>query len=468
MKELCHITGNHPLALELFASRLQSEFIKPSDYLKDIQSDPLGRLSDEKKFDVFLDAASASLAEVLHHSYASLDEELVDRYFLLMCCFAPYGINEELIVQAYDDLAKAEGPSISWPIFHSSVANFLIRSRSIRLSLSSDEIYRNIKTLTIRASSSRSCLASCGHTKIISPVRRCAGKNLISMRRSELAQENELWEACANLHEYEADIEVGIQEQIESLDKAYQIIEQHLPQQKRRLPGLRLRLGKAHRTAGQLNEALDDFNKADVLYREIGDVDPAEAASLRFELGDTYLALGRYAEAEKTLSDALNLALTDLDNSAPEVLQLRQALARHALYLGDYDTAEAGFTEILGDRKKFYIAQPDATSAAGLASAHADLSRLALARAHYADAIRAAEDALAITKEYHDESDPDCSHLYLLLGTIHYEFGDYGLAEEQLDKARQDFLTTFGEWHPSYARALIALGEVYRKQGKIR
>ena len=94
-----------------------------------------------------------------------------------------------------------------------------------------------------------------------------------------VAQEGELWEACAQLHEYDADIEIGIQEQIESLDKAYQIIEQHLPQQKRRLPGLRLRLGKAHRTAGQLHEALADFNQAEDLYREIEDVDPAEAAS---------------------------------------------------------------------------------------------------------------------------------------------------------------------------------------------
>ena len=35
-----------------------------------------------------------------------------------------------------------------------------------------------------------------------------------------------------------------------------------------------------------------------------------------------------------------------------------------------------------------------------------------------------------------------------------------------LNKARQNFLTTFGERHPNYARALIALGEVHRKQGK--
>lgn len=74
-----------------------------------------------------------------------------------------------------------------------------------------------------------------------------------------VAQEGELWEAYAQLLEYEAAIETGIPEQIESLDKANEIIEKHLPQRKRRLPGLRLRLGKAHRAAGQLHEAVADF-----------------------------------------------------------------------------------------------------------------------------------------------------------------------------------------------------------------
>jgi tetratricopeptide (TPR) repeat protein len=466
LKELCRITGNHPLALELCASHLQSEFIKPSDYLKDIQPDPLGRLSDEKKSEVSLGAGTASLSEVLRHSYASLDEKLVDPYFLLMCCFAPHGINKDLIVQAYEEPGEG-GLALD------QLANISFIRRELLNTLSLHPLVAQFG----RALQKQKDFDYPGKfAEVMLGFLRAHDNNLASedVRREKphidealrVAQDGELWEVCAHLHEYDADIKAGIQEQIDSLDKAYQIIEQHLPQQKRRLPGLRLRLGRAHRTAGRPREALADFNKAEVLYREIEDVDPAEAASLSFELGDTYLTLGQYAEAEKTLSDALKVASITFDNSAPEVLQLRQALAKHALNLGDYDTADAALTEILGYREKFYSAHPDATSAARLASVHADLSRLALARAHYADAIRAAEDALTITQEYYNESDPDCCHLYLLLGTIHYESGDYGPAEEQLDKARRDFLTTFGEGHPNYASALIALSEVYRKQGK--
>jgi tetratricopeptide (TPR) repeat protein len=466
LKEICHLTGNHPLALELCASRLQSGYIKPTDYLQRLQPDALSRLSDETENDVFFGAGTSRLLDVLHDSYASLDQKLVDRYFLLMCCFASHGVNEELLVHAYGNsaegrevlerlaavsLIRREHPTTL--VLHPLVTQF---GRALQKTGNVDYPSKFVEVMLGFLRAHENNLAS-------EEVRREKPHIDEALR---VAQEHKLWEPWATLHEYEAVIESGIQEQIDSLDKAYQIIEQHLPGQKRKLPALRLRLGKAHRTAGRLREALADFNKAEVLYREIENIDPAEAASLRFELGDTRLALGQYAEAEKTLSDALNMALTDLDNYAPEVLQLRRALAEHALYLGNYDTAEAGFTDILGYREKFYTTQPDATSAAGLASAYADLSRLALARGHYADAIRAANDALTITKDYHNESDPEFSHLHLLLGTIYYESGDYGPAEEQLDKARRNLLTTFGEWHPNYARALIELGEVHRKQGK--
>ncbi|MBV5328923.1 MAG: tetratricopeptide repeat protein, partial [Chlorobium sp.] len=467
LKKLCHIKGNHPLALELIAAHLQSGFIKPSDYLNDIQSDPLGRFNDEKKSDASLDAGTASIAEILLHGYSSLNEELVGRYFLLMCCFAPHGINEELVVQSYDK--PSEGGRALDELSHISFIRREPTNNMLSLHPLVAQFGRDLQKHKDFDYPGK-------FTEVMLGFLRAHQDNLTSeaVRREKphidevlrLVQDNALWEPFATLHEYNAVIEVGFQEKIESLKKAYQIIEQHLPTQKRRLLSLRLRLGKVRRTAGQLNDALVDFNQAEALYREIRDIDSAELASLRFELGATRLALGSYPEAEKTLSDALDMALTDLDDSSPEVLQIRQALAEHALYLGKYDRAEAGFTEILGDRKKFYDTQPDATSAAGLASAHADLSRLSLARAHYPDAIRAANEALTITKEYYKESDPECAQIYLLLGAIHYKSGEYVPATEQLDKARSDFSSTFGESHPDYAKTLIALGEVYRKQGK--
>ncbi|MBN2592118.1 MAG: tetratricopeptide repeat protein, partial [Sedimentisphaerales bacterium] len=467
LEEICRITGNYPFALDICASRLQRGFTMPADYLKEIRTDPLGRLNAEKKSGILVDVGSPNMTELLRNSYISLDEKLVERYFLLMCCFAPYGINEELIRQAYempleggevlDQLAGISfirrESSTNTLSLHPLITQF---GRDLRKQKDFDYSEKFVEVILDFLQAHENNIAS-------DEVRREKPHINEALR---VAQDKKLWEACARLHEYTAVIEASVQEQIEALDKAYQIIEQHLSQQKRRLLSLRLRLGKARRTAGQLKDALADFNQAEVLHSEIENVDPAETASLRFQLGAIRLDLGRYTEAEKILSDALKAASTVLDNSAPEVLQLRQALAEHALYVGNYDTAEAGFKEILGDREKFYKTQPDATSAAGLASAHADLSRLALARAHYADAIQAANDALTFIKEYHNETDPDCSNLYLLLGTIHYEAGDYSLAEKQLEKACRDFLATFGEGHPNYARTLVALGDVYRKQGK--
>ena len=467
LKELCQIKGNHPLALELIASHLQSGFIRPSNYLKDIQSDPIGRFNDEKESDFSLDPGTASLAEILLHGYSGLNEELVGRYFLLMCCFASHGINEELITQSYDKPSEGERaldelsrnsfirrePTNNTLSLHPLVAQF---GRALQKHKDFDYPGKFTEVMLgfLRAH----------QDKLNSEAVRREKPHIDEVLR--LAQDKALWEPLATLHEYNAVIEVGFQEKIESLKKAYQIIVKYLPTQKRRLLSIRLRLGKVRRTAGQLNDALDDFNQAEALYREIRDVDPAELASLRFELGATRLALGSYPEGEKILSDALAMALTYFDVSSPQVLQFRQALAELALYLGNYDSAEAGFTEILSERKKFYTTQPDPTSAAGLASAHADLSRLALARAHYSDAIRVANEALTITKEYYKESEPECSQIYLLLGIIHYKSGEYVPAEKQLDKALSDFSATFGESHPDYAKTLIALGEVYRKQGK--
>ncbi len=129
LREICRVTGNHPLALELCASRLQSEFIKPSDYLKVIQPDPLGRLSDEVKSEESLGAGTASLAELLRHSYANFDQKLVERYFLLMCCFAPHGINKEIILHAYGEPAEG-GEALE------QLANFSFIRRELNNSLS--------------------------------------------------------------------------------------------------------------------------------------------------------------------------------------------------------------------------------------------------------------------------------------------------------------------------------------------
>ena len=465
LNEICRIIGNHPLALELCASRLQSAFFMPSDYLQFIRPDPLMRLGDENMNDVSIGTGTASLWKIFRNSYASLDEKLVDPYFLLMCCFAPQVINQGHIIQAYGKpdegvraLDKLANVSFVRREQHNTLSLHPLVAQLGRVLLKDKDFDYPGKFVDVMLGFLRA-----HDDSLTSEVVRREKLQIDEALR--IAEMRSLWDACANLYEYDSDIEAGLQEQIKALENAYHIIEQYLPEQKRRLPGLRLRLGKVHSAAGRVRQALDDFNQAESQYRRIKDVDPAEAASLYYALGDTYLALGRYAEAGETLSDALEKAATHLDDSAPEVLQLRQALARHALYLGDYDKAGTGLSKVLEERKKFYDAHPDAASASGLVAVHADLSRLELTRAHYLEAMQAANAALAIIKDF-KENDLDRSQLYLLIGDIQYESGAYNQAEEQLEKVCQDILATFGERHPNYGRALKALGEVHRKQGK--
>lgn len=177
-----------------------------------------------------------------------------------------------------------------------------------------------------------------------------------------------------------------------------------------------------------------------MLYREINDIAPVDAASLRFELGSTHLTLGRYAKAEKTLSDALDMALTaDLDKSAQEVLQLRQALAEHALAVGNYDKTQNRVS------RRLLTIEKNSMSPNPILNRRTDclLHTLILAdflspelttlmqykqrMMHYQSQKSIIARAIQIVAIYFYSS-----------GTIYYEAGDYGKAEELLEKASSD------------------------------
>jgi hypothetical protein len=52
---------------------------------------------------------------------------------------------------------------------------------------------------------------------------------------------------------------------IELLNRAYQLIEEHLPHEKRKLLDIFVQLGKAYKTKEQFKEALAEFDKARTL-----------------------------------------------------------------------------------------------------------------------------------------------------------------------------------------------------------
>ena len=467
LKEICQIMGHHPLALELCASYLQDEFTNPVQFLSDLQQEnPLDFMINQPEFHDLLLTGEANLFQMLLKNYQSLDTKLVDPYFLLMSCFASHGINSELIINAYYDPVSGKGAlnelSKYSLIYHEAndriylhplVAEF---GKSLEKTKSENYNKKFVEVIMDFLHRHKDKL-SLENTQIELPH--------IEKAR-EVSKQIGLWELSAQLHMYEADIVKGIDTQIDLLNGAYKIISDRLFDQKRQLPNLHVRIGKAHRKKGQPKEAIEAFEYAETLYATFPNVEPKEIAKLQFEIGNSYLALGKYALAGERLEHALNIAIKDasLDIIAPEVTQICQALAILDLFLGNYEDAEQQFIEILEHRLKFYNSRPEEASLE-VSSSYGDLSRLALERGNYAVSTEYAKKARKVIVEHNKQAEPAYGELLLHIGEIHIQSGKFRLAQEHIEDSLESFKNTYGERHPSYARALIALGEVHRIRG---
>ena len=470
LREICDLMGNYPLALELCASYLQSVVVKPTDLLQDLQDEPLEHLANHPEFREFLNEGEANLLEILSRNYDSLNRKLVDPYFLLLCCFAPRGINVNLIVNAYGD-SREGGKALTMLDSHSMI---YIESQNL--------IYLHPLVAQFGKFLQKT-ISDDYHNKFVDVITGFLQENIDSLpgeavkkelphifEAIKVALEYQLWIDAVQLHEYCAEIVDGVDTEIEMLEKACEIIDKRdLYDQKRKLPDLHVRLGKARRKKGQPTQALDEFDEAGTLYSELSEVDPAEVAMFQFELGDVLVALGRYKEAGKILTRALNTALKEasFDESAPVVNQIKQSQARRELILGNYKVAESKLEEILQHRLSFHASFPSQKSIKGVITSYADLSWLDLEQGDYNHAIQKAQEAQNWIEEfYQDKNDPIYGDLSFLLGRIHFSSGEYNQAKGYLDTAKQIFSKAYGEKHSSYARALTAQGEVYRKLGE--
>jgi len=470
LKKICEIMGNHPLALEQCASFLQSSLDLPTDFLKELgeKENALSHFANKQYFQIFLGEGEVNLLDVLTRNYNSLDRKRNDRYFLLMCWFAPHGINNDLIINAYgkanegkealqelaeNSLIYRETPrTVS---LHPLVARF---GRSLSKTLNADYHKKFVEVTFEFLKKNRDSLSSEEVRAELPHV----------FEAIEVSREHGFWDLSAQLHLYCAKIVAGMDKRIELLNAAHRLIEEHLPNEKRKLLDIFVQLGKTYRTKEQFKDALAAFDDARTLYNELPEVDPGENASLQFELGDAYLAMGQYDEARRRLNRAQDIALNvaSYDATTPEVTRIKQALAKIDLSLGNLGAAEKAFREVLEHREQFHAKHPDPDTSLGIGSSYADLSQLALQHGNYEVAVSFAEKALAIIKEYHRENEASYGNLLLLLGNIHYQAGNYPQAEEQIEKARQSYLSIFGDRHPNYAKTLVALSELDRRLGK--
>ncbi|MBD3337980.1 MAG: tetratricopeptide repeat protein, partial [Candidatus Lokiarchaeota archaeon] len=470
LQKICNIMGNHPLALELCASYLQSTLIQPTDLLEDLQGDPLELLANQPQFQEFLGQGDANVLEVLKRSYESLDTKLVEPYFMVLSWFGPHRITANLIKNAYSnhrEAASALSELAANSLIHIESDNTITLpplvaqfGKSLQKSISVRYYQKFIEIIIHYLKENKKNL----HSDIV-------GKEIPHIIEAiNVSRQFELWNISIELYGYYVEIVTEVDKQIEILKEVFNIFEKKFSDQEKKLPGFYVKLGKALRTKGMITDALEKFRKSETLYNKFPEVDPADVASLQFELGDAYLALGKYKEAKEKLNSALKTALEKarFEVNTPEVTRIKQAIARRALFLGKYDEAEKSFSDILEHRRQFFKSHPNKETSAAVASSYADLSRIDLERGHFDDANTNVNMAFEAIKDFYTENDPEYINLLLLLGNINLQDGKYQLSEKHLERAQLNFSTIFGKNHPSYARTLVSISELNRKLGNFK
>jgi tetratricopeptide (TPR) repeat protein/tRNA A-37 threonylcarbamoyl transferase component Bud32 len=198
---------------------------------------------------------------------------------------------------------------------------------------------------------------------------------------------------------------------------------------------------------------------AERIERELGG-EPETRATLEDAIGQVYMSLGLYPEAETLLSRALESQQSLHTEESAEVADALFSLGQLRRVQGDLESAESLFRQALGIRRQV-LGENDVAVAEVLSDLGSVLRRTDL------DAAEAAHrQALAIRRERLPPDHPDISDSINNLALVLDNMGRYAEAEplfrELVERDRRDF----GEDHPYFATTLNNLGMLLNSMGK--
>lgn len=234
------------------------------------------------------------------------------------------------------------------------------------------------------------------------------------------------------------------------------------------------------RKAQRINAFLQDMLKTpdpaekgrDVTVREVLDEAAASAetqlsdqpevqAAVRSTIGNTYLALGLYDQAESHLRTSLTARERLLGEANPEVASGLNDLAALLRARGDLKQAEPLLRRALElDRRNFGDAHPTVATT---------LNNLALVlkdRNEYAQAESLYREALEIRRATLGPDDPDIAKSLSNLGTLLSARGKYSEAEPLLREALERRRRVLRANHPDLATSLNSVGILLQAQEK--
>ena len=193
--------------------------------------------------------------------------------------------------------------------------------------------------------------------------------------------------------------------------------------------------------------------------------EPVVQAEMMYVLGEVYLQLGMYEEAQPLLEQSLDLRREVLGPRHEDVASSMNALASLLSNKGQYQEAEASYREALAIRKK--LLGDDhlqvAESKNGLADALAE--RTYYEDGTYDEVETLRREAMAAYQKAYGTVHSKVAQMQSALGVVLSSKGQYDEAEVLYRQSLVMRRELFGEEHPAIASSLYNLGWAIAKKG---
>ena len=211
---------------------------------------------------------------------------------------------------------------------------------------------------------------------------------------------------------------------------------------------------------GDYNKALEYYNKAlDIQKQILGEKDPDTVASY-ISIGRIYYVLGSYNKALEYYNKALDIRKQISGERHPNTAIIYNNIGGVYYVLGDYNKALEYYKKSLDIQKQVLGEKhvDTATSYKIIGAIYDDLS-------DYNKALEYYNKALDIRKQILGDKHPDTEVIYNNIGGIYHSLGDYNKALEYLNKSLYIQKQILGDKHPDIATSYNNIGGVYSSIG---
>jgi len=207
-------------------------------------------------------------------------------------------------------------------------------------------------------------------------------------------------------------------------------------------------------------DAERNYRSAVELYRKLGTQFEAHLSITLFNLAETICGEGRWLESKEVFAESLALSRHALGPKHLRTVAALNALGNVEMLIGDFDSAEAKFTEAIAIGRELYSHEiQHAYSLAGISS-------LRLRQGNPEEALPYADEALRIAIEAEPEG-LDTAMMYQNVGRIQHAAGRSERTLPLLRKARAIYEKENAVTDPRYATLLSDEGLALMDDGKL-